>query len=575
MLKKYVYPKKVKIIFTLLIKMLSTLLGILIPTILAHIIDDVVPTGNKKMVITIGLLMILVAILEWLFGIIANRMASKISSDSIQEIRRDLFNRSIRLSSRQIDKIGISSIESRLTSDTYTVHNFLGTTLRMGARSIMLFFGGIFFCVLLSPKLSVVLLVIIFPIFLIIRFIYNRTQPMWKELQKRFDDMVQVIRENIRGIKVSKSLNKVDDEKQRFYEANDNVRKQSIKATDTMAITSPVVNSILYTGLAFVIIYGGNLITKNEIQVGVIIAFMSYFIQITNSLFMINWMFNIYSRAMTSIKRIEEIIFMPIDENQVVENPTDLPKPNLDIPEIEFKNVTFAYDKAKNSLENISFKIYKGESLGIMGATGSGKSTIIRLLLRQYDVDSGEILIRGINIKNIRHDDLNSLFGSVFQRDFLFKGSIKENIDFGRYLDEKLLNEATKNAQAYEFIDEKDDKLDHALASKGVNLSGGQKQRVLLSRAFASKPEILILDDSSSALDFKTDSNLRKAIDENFKDTTSIIVAQRISSVLSSRQIIFLEEGKILAKGNHKYMLENCIPYKEIADMQIGNKSRG
>lgn len=570
MLNKYVYPKKKNIILTLIIKMISTIFGVLIPTILAYIIDDIVPKGDRNGVIIFGSLMIIVALLEWFLGIKSNRMAAKISSDSIQEIRKDLFDRSIRLSARQIDKLGVSSIESRLTSDTYTVHNFLGTALRMGSRSIMLFLGGVIFCVILSPRLSLILLFIILPIFTIIRVIFNKTQPLWRKLQKRYDAMVQVIRESIRGIKVSKALNRIDDEKEKFFNSSDAARQTSIKVTDTMAMTSPLVNIVLYCGLALVILYGGKLVEVNQLKVGTIIAFMSYFMQITHSLFMLNWMFNIYSRAMTSIKRIEEIIFMPIDDNQIVENPIELPECNNGVPEIEFKNVSFAYEDNNYALQNISFKIYRGESLGIMGATGSGKSTIIRLLLRQYDVNSGEILVRGVNIKNIKHSQLNNLFGSVFQKDFLFKGSIKANIDFGRNLNNMQLEEAILNAQAREFIDAKDDRLDHALASKGVNLSGGQQQRVLLSRAFASNPEILILDDSSSALDFKTDSKLRQAIDENFSKSTSIIVAQRISSVISCDEIMFLENGKILSKGNHEYMLEYCVPYKEIADMQIG-----
>ncbi len=338
-----------------------------------------------------------------------------------------------------------------------------------------------------------------------------------------------------------------------------------------MALTSPLVNLLLYIGLAFVIIYGGKLVEVNTIEVGTIIAFMSYFLQITNSLFMMNWMFNLYSRAMTSVKRIEEVIFMPIDENQIVENPISLPKADKNIPEIEFKNVSFAYDEGDYSLKNISFKLYPGETLGIMGATGSGKSTIIRLILRQYDINEGEILIRGIDIKRIKHGELNGLFGSVFQKDFLFKGSIKENIDFGRELEDQVLYDATVNAQAYEFINSKEDKIEHALSSKGVNLSGGQKQRILLSRAFADNPEVLILDDSSSALDFETESKLRKALDSSFRNSTTIIIAQRVSSVISAKKIIFLENGEITAMGNHKYMLEHSIEYKEIAKMQLGD----
>lgn len=574
MFQKYVFPRKKDISLTLIVKAFSTIMGILIPTILKYIVDDAVPNKDRNLILILGGSMVLASALEWYFAIKANRMAARVSSETIQEIRQDLFSRSISLSARQIDKLGISSIESRLTSDTYTVHNFLGTAMRMGTRSVMLFFGGILFCVLLDLRLSLIILALILPIFLTIRLIYNRTKPMWQNLQKLIDEMVQVIRESIKGIKVSKALNKVEGEKTKFYNANDNVRQQQIKATDTIALTSPIVNTFLYAGLAGVIVYGGVMVKGGEIQPGVIMAFMSYLMQIVQSLFMINWMFNIYSRAITSMNRIEEVIFMPKDENQIVENPTELPLASADIPEVEFKNVSFSYDMEDYSLKNISFKIYPGQSFGIMGATGAGKSTVVRLLLRQYDVDEGEILVRGINIKNIKHSDLNSLFGSVFQKDFLFKGTIKENIDFGREIPDAELQDATLSAQAAEFIEEKEKNIDHELASKGVNLSGGQKQRVLLSRAFAGNPEILILDDSSSALDFKTESKLRSAIENNFDGVTSIIVAQRISSVLDSEQIMYLENGEILEIGNHEHMIKHCEPYREIAEMQIGQKGQ-
>lgn len=572
MFEKYVYPKKKEVGLTLFVKAFSTLMGILIPTILKYIIDDAVPSGQKSLIIGLGLVMIFVSFLEWRYSIKANRMAAKTSSEIIQDIRQDLFTRSISLSSRQIDKLGISSIESRLTSDTYTVHNFLGTAMRMGSRSIMLFFGGVTLCVLLNLKLSLIIVFLIFPIFLTIRFIFNKTMPMWRNLQKRYDDMVQVIRESIKGIKVAKALNKLDDEKAKFFKANKTVRDETVKAVDMSALTSPIVNVFLYSGLAGVIIYGGSMVKSGEIRVGVIIAFIAYLMQIVDSLFMMNWMFNIYSRSMISVKRIEEIIFMPLDENQIIENPVDIPEKNTNIPEIEFKNVSFSYDQEEYSIKNISFKIYTGQTFAIMGATGAGKSTIIRLLLRQYDVDQGEILVRGVNIKNLRHDELNALFGSVFQKDFLFKGTIKENIEFGRQIPDADLYSATLAAQAHEFIQEKDNKILHELASKGVNLSGGQKQRVLLSRAFAGDPEILILDDSSSALDFKTESKLRSAIGEKFDHSTSIIIAQRISSVLDAEQIMFLENGEILEMGDHQYMMAHCKPYREIADMQIGER---
>lgn len=573
MLIKYMSPYKKRIVINAIIKIFATLFEVVLPVILAHIVDEIVPLENKNLVVIWGVMMIVLSISAWILNIIANRMASKTSSDAIQNIRQDLFERSMRLSSKQIDKISVSSLESRLTSDTYVIHRFLGATLRMGIRAVMLFIGGVLFSIYLSPKLSMVLILLIIPLVLIIRYIFKKAGPLFRQVQSNLDNMVQVIRENIRGIKVSKALDKTEYEKSRYMSSNLQVKDSELAAVDQMAIMSPAVNTILYGGLSVVIIWGANLVGNGELQVGVIMAFLSYFIQITNSLMMMNRMFNVYNRSSASSKRIEEVINMPIDENQVVENEVELPESNSLVPEIEFRNVTFSYLGKKPNVKNINFKLFKGQTLGIMGATGSGKSTIIRLLLRQYDVDQGEILLRGINIKRLSNIQANKIFGSVFQNDFLFKGSIRENIDFGRNLDDKRLLEAATHAQAIEFINTKDGALDFNLASKGVNLSGGQKQRLLLTRAFAANPEILILDDSSSALDFKTDANLRKAISDYYMDTTSIIVAQRVSSVIHADNIIFLNNGEILDSGTHEQLIISCEPYREIASMQLGELS--
>ena len=550
--------------------MIGTVLEVVLPTILAHIVDTIIPTGSSNRIIFWGIIMTILSIGAWILNVVANRMASKTSSLTIQNIRQDLFERSMHLSSRQIDKLSVSSLESRMTSDTYVLHRFLGATIRMGIRSVMLFLGGVIFCFILSWSLALVLVALVIPLFIIIRYIFSKAIPLFRNVQKKLDDMVQVIRENIRGIRVSKALDKTEYEKERFAKSNQDVADAEIASTDQMAKMSPMVNAVLYSGLTIVIILGAYFANDGLIQSGVIMAFMSYFIQITNSLLGMNRMFNIYNRAVASANRIDEVLSMPIDSNQIVEEPIDLPGPKKDVPEVEFKNVSFSYLKKKDNLYNISFKLFPGETLGIMGSTGSGKSTIIRLLLRQYDVDQGEILIRGINIKKIKASDLNRLFGSVFQNDFLYKGTVRDNIDFGRNLNDKDIYEAAVHAQASEFIEEKEGGLDFTLASKGVNLSGGQKQRLLISRALASKPDILILDDSSSALDFKTDANLRSALSKHFKKTTSIIVAQRVSSVYHAEKILVLQSGKNLNMGTHEELLQVCEPYKEIASMQLG-----
>lgn len=519
-----------------------------------------------------GVIMVLCSFGAWLLNTIANRMASRTASLAIRSIRQDLFTRSLTLSARQIDNLGVSSLESRLTSDTYIVHRLLSATLRMGIRSIMLFLGGVIFCLILSPRLSLVLLALVIPLVLVVRTVFRKAVPLFRRVQQKIDDMVQVIRENIRGIKVSKALDKTEYEQGRFAVANEEVQTAEIEAIDQIAKMSPSVNLILFSGVALVLIYGARLVNDGLIQTGTVMAFLSYFIQITNSLMAMNRMVNVYNRAVASEKRIAEVLALPTDANQVVaaDQIQRLPDPDPQVPEVEFRNVSFSYLGQRADLNQISFQLFPGETLGIMGATGSGKSTVIRLLLRQYELTSGEILVRGIDLRRIPPAQLRGLFGCVFQNDFLFAGSIAENIDFGRGLDEDRISRAGEIAQAADFIADKEG-LAFELAAKGVNLSGGQKQRLLLSRAFAGTPEILILDDASSALDFRTDQKLRAALRLHFPRTTQIIIAQRISSIRQADRIMFLDKGSLLALGTHDELLASCPPYREIAELQMGS----
>lgn len=574
MLRKYMSPMKGRIIVNAIIKMTGTLMEVVLPTILAHIINNVVPRKDRDQIILWGAVMIICSILAWIMNVVANRMASRTASTAVHDIRQDLFTRSMTLSARQIDKITISSLESRLTSDTYVIHRFLGATLRMGIRSVMLFLGGVFFCFFLSWQLALILLVLVPPLMITIRMIFKRARPLFHQVQDRVDEMVQVIRENIRGIRVSKALDKTEYEKERYTGHNKAVQDAEIEASDLMAMMSPLINTILFSGLAVVIIVGAYMVNGGLTKAGTIMAFMSYFIQITNSLMAMNRMFNIYNRSEASKERIFEVLNIELDENQLLDPASvqELPEADPAIPEVEFRNVSFSYLGKAKDLSNISFKMYPKETLGIMGATGSGKSTIARLLLRQYDVDEGEILLRGVNIKQLKQKDIKKLFGIVFQNDFLFGDTVRANIRFGRNIADEELSEATHHAQASEFLREKEGGLDFTLASKGVNLSGGQKQRLLLSRALAGDPEILILDDSSSALDFRTDAKLRQALRENFSNTSSIIIAQRVSSVRHAAQIMMLENGQIKDIGTHEDLLSRCSLYQEIASMQMGNE---
>lgn len=572
MLRKYMKPMLGRISLNAIIKMVGTMFEIVLPAILTFMIDRVVPSKDSQRIVFWGLIMVSCSIIAWILNITANRMASFTAASAIRNIRQDLFERIMNLSAKQIDTFGVSSLESRLTSDTYIIHRFLGASLRMGIRSIMLFIGGVLFCFILDWRLALVLVLLVPPLLLLIRLIFDRARPLFHQVQTRIDEMIQVIRENIRGIRVSKALDKTTHEQNRYATSNDNVAQAEVKAQDQMALMHPSVNIILYGGLTLVIIVGAYLSDRGLSTAGTVMAFMSYFIQITMSLMAMNRMFNIYNRSSASTERINQILNEDVDTNQFMESAdtVSLPEQDSNVPEIEFKHVTFSYIGVENDLEDISFKIYPGETLGIMGATGSGKSTIARLLLRQYDVDSGEILIRGVNIKNLTAKDRKKLFGIVFQNDFLFSGSVRDNINFGRELAEESLMRATTHAQAAEFLESKEGGLDFPLASKGVNLSGGQKQRLLLSRALAGHPDILILDDSSSALDFQTDAKLRQALNTHFQESTSIIIAQRISSVKHANNILILDHGKMVDFGPHEELIERSELYQEIARMQMG-----
>jgi len=571
MLKKYIRPYRKRIVVNACVKMTGTLMEVVLPAILAHIINVVVPTRNQSSIMLWGFAMVVFSFGAWVLNFSANRMASGTASRAIRSIRQDMFARAMKLSARQMDKLTVSSLESRLTTDTYALHRFLGATLRMGIRSLMLFVGGVFFCFWLSWRLALILVVLVVPLFFAVRFVFRRAIPLFHTVQRKLDDLVQIIRENIRGIRIIKALDRTDYEKERFGDSNEEVREAEVRAIDQIAMMSPLVNVILYTGLTGVLILGARLVDIGMLQTGTIIAFLSYFILITNSLLGLNRMFNIYNRAVASIERIKEVLNMPTDESQLIpENASMLAEADPSVPEIEFKNVCFSYLGVKNDLENISFALYPGETLGMMGPTGSGKSTVIRLLLRQYDVQEGAILIRGQDIRTIKPEALNHLFGIVFQNDFLFGGTVRKNVDFGRGLSDESIRVATEHAQASIFLDEKEGELDFILASKGVNLSGGEKQRLLLSRALAGAPEILVLDDASSALDFRTDAKLRQALRDHYGATTSIVIAQRVSSVRHADRIIFMENGRISAMGNHETMMKESHKYREIAEMQMG-----
>ena len=364
---------------------------------------------------------------------------------------------------------------------------------------------------------------------------------------------------------VIKALSKVEQEKEHFAQVNAEVVRRESRAAIRMGITNPMMNLLLNIGLTLVILVGAYRVNEGSTQPGVIIAFLSYFTIILNAMLNVTRMFVMYSRASASAGRIQEVLETPEDMEL-----TDEPKKNEE-EHIVFENVSFSYkNKSVKNIDNISFKLKKGETLGIIGATGSGKTTIINLLMRLYEKDAGSIRINGQEVSSIPSHELHTKFGVVFQNDVLFADTVRENIDFGRNLPQQRIEQAAVSAQAMEFIDTLPERFEHMVTARGTNLSGGQKQRVLLSRALAGHSEILILDDSSSALDYKTDSQLRAALREQYDGITTIVIAQRVSSILHADHILVLDEGKEIGYGTHEQLMESCAVYREISESQMG-----
>ena len=510
--------------------------------------------------------MILCAALALLCNVAANRMATAISRDITEALRQDLFAKITRLSSAQRDAFTTPSLISRLTTDTYNVHQMVDRMQRLGVRAPILLLGGILIALILEPVLTLVLAAMLPLLGLLVFTVSRRGVGLYTRAQTALDALVRQAKESMAGIRVIQALSKGDYERSRFDEANRDLIRRERKAALLMNVTNPVMNLLLNTGLTLVVVVGAFRVNAGITKPGTIIAFLSYFTIILNALMMVSRLFVMYSKGAASARRLAE----------VMEAPEDMPLEALPALSgedfIVFDHVTFSYGKTRETLSDISFSLKRGQTLGIVGPTGSGKTTVLNLLLRLYDPDKGAVRIGGRDVRSIPPEELYGSFGAVFQNDFLYGDKLRENIDFGRGLSETALKKAVQTAQA-EFVYEKEGAFDYRLAPKGANLSGGQKQRVLLARALAADPEILLLDDASSALDYKTDAALRKALWEDHGEATKIIVAQRISSLQQADKILVLEEGRVAGFGSHQELLQSCESYREIAAVQMGEVS--
>ena len=565
-LEKYIRPYWGFIILTTLIKLLGTVIELFIPFLMEIILDKKVPVGDQNAVYLYGGGMLLCAVLAMVFNITANRMSAKSSGKITQKLRHDLFAKLESLSARQMDRLTTPSAVSRLTSDTYNVNQLLARFQRMGIRAPIMLVGGIGMMLTMDPVLALVLIGLLPIIAVVVYFVTKTSIPLYTKQQGVLDDVVRTVQENITGIRVIKALSKTEYEKKRFAAVNEELSSVGEKAGSITNITNPVATLTLNLGLTLCVLVGAYRIHAGQSESGVVVAFLQYFTQILNAMLGVTRIFIMWSKGAASANRVAQVLEEP--EDLVVQPPQEAEE---NAAHIEFRDVSFSYTGIGTNISHLSFRLEHGQTLGVLGPTGSGKSTIINLLLRLYDPDEGQILIDGRDIRTIERDQLQKQFGTVFQNDFVTEGTIGHNISFFRELEGEALLRAAQDAQAAEFIAEKEGNMDAPVMVRGNNLSGGQKQRLLIARALAAKPEILILDDASSALDYKTDSNLRQALRTGYRETTTVLVAQRVSSLRHADLILMLHDGAVMGMGNHDQLMESCEEYRIIADIQMGD----
>lgn len=568
-LMRYLKSGAVFAILAPLFMLLEVAMDLMQPTLMSDIVNKGIVSGDMGYVLAIGAKMIGAAFLGVIGGAGCMFFSSIASARFGRDLRSEVFKKVQSFSFVELDKLKTSSLITRITNDITQVQQIMLMMLRMMIRAPFTVIGGIIMAFTISPKLSIIFLVAMPLILIIVIFVIKAAFPLFMQMQNKIDRVNTVMRENLLGIKVIKAFVGYDTEEKRFKTANEDLMNTSIKATKITVIMWPVVSLVINGATIAVLWFGGNLSANGQMLVGDIMAFLNYLTQILMSLTMVIMVLMGFSRAQASAKRINEIF----DTETSIKNPKNSEEP--DGIDIEFKNVCFSYAKGENYiLKNISFTAKKGEIIGIIGGTGSGKSTLVNLIPRLYDVSKGEITIGGKDIRKIDEKTLHSKIGTVLQESVLFEGTVRDNLTYGNpnATDEELY-EAVVAASADEFIKKEENGLDKPVEQRGANFSGGQKQRLSIARTFAKKPDILILDDSTSALDLATEAKIRAALSRKNQNGILFIIAQRISAIMNADKIIVLDDGEIVGMGTHDELKKNNEIYRSIVISQFGEEA--
>lgn len=567
-LAKYLKPYWKAAVLGPLLMMVEVITELMLPKLMANIVDQGIAKGDMEFIVQTGLFMLLIALLG-VFGGFGSVVFSSFAAQGYgTDLRSDLFKKIQTFSFASLDKFSAASLITRLTNDVVQVQNVVMMMMRIMVRAPLLCFGGIIMTLTINPGLATILLVTVPVLIVALALVIRRGLPLFSLVQKALDKVNSVIRENLSGVRVVKAFVRSDYENNRFGQENDNYMDIAINAARLIGLIMPVMTLILNLSILAVIWFGGIKVNAGSMQVGEVMAFINYMTQILFSLLIVGYMLVMFSRAKVSADRILEVLNEETDITDR-ENSSDTP---IRQGRIDFQKVTFQYKGAGGTpvLQNITFTAKPGERVAIIGPTGSGKSTLVNLIPRFYDVNSGNILIDGKDIREIKLKTLRSGISMVLQESLLFSGTIRENILWGREdATEEEVVAAAKAAQAHEFITKLPEGYNTVVGQRGVNLSGGQKQRLAIARALIRKPAILILDDSSSALDVATEIRLQEALKKLMKNCTSIVIAQRISTVLDADKIILLEDGKIAAAGTHAELIKTSTLYQDIYYSQL------
>ena len=575
--KKYITPYLSAFVIGPLMMLTEVAGEVMLPKFMSMIINNGVASRNVAYIGKMGTLMVLTVLFMAVGGILGAYFSAKASISFTSDMRNDLFRKVQQFSFENIDDYSTGSLVTRLTNDVQQVQTVLMMGLRMALRAPGMFLGALIMAFMMNRQLAVIILIVIPLLLAAILLILKTAFPRFGEMQRRLDRLNSGIQESLTNVRVVKSFVREDHEIEKFSKLNDDLKESSLRALRIVIATMPVMMFAMNVTTLAVVWYGGNIIIAGKMPVGDLTAFTTYIVQILMSLMMLSMVFLQSSRASASMKRINEIFDTEIGLND--DNAENKDK-KVTEGRVEFKNVSFGYSGENGRkdlvLEGISFTAEPGQTIGIIGSTGSGKTSLVQLIPRLYDVTGGEVLVDGVNVKEYSLKHLREGVGMVLQKNVLFSGTIEENLRWGN--EDAPMEDVirfSESAQADPFVKTFKNGYDTEMGQGGVNVSGGQKQRLCIARALLKRPKILILDDSTSAVDTATEAKIRESLYHDLKDTTKIIIAQRISSVQEADQILVLEDGKIIGHGTHEELLKTCETYSEIYTTQIGNQSIG